>query len=146
MNVRHFVDVHVLLLRADRVLLSRRRGSDEFDRLWHLPAGKLEEGESARAGAAREAFEEVGVRVDPPDLELVHTAHVVAANRPDRVGLFFRARRWSGEPHNREPDKCYELAWFPLDALPADLIAYPAAALRGLRIGEIYSELGWPAP
>lgn len=144
MNVRHFVDVHVLLLRADTVLLSRRRSGDEFDGLWHLPAGKLEEGESAKAGAAREAVEEVGVRIELPDLELVHTAHVVAADRPDRIGLFFRTTRWAGEPENREPGKCYELRWFPLDALPGDLIAYPAAGLRGMRTGEIYSELGWP--
>ncbi|WP_040794207.1 NUDIX hydrolase [Nocardia higoensis] len=143
MSVRHFVDVHVLLLRAGTVLLSRRRSGDEFDGLWHLPAGKLEEGESARAGAAREAVEEVGVRIDPAELRLVHTAHVVDIGRPDRVGLFFQARRWAGEPENREPEKCYELRWFPLDALPGDIIAYPAAGIHGLLSGEIYSELGW---
>lgn len=144
MSVRHFVDVHVLLLRAGTVLLSRRRSGDEFDGLWHLPAGKLEEGESAKAGAAREAFEEVGVRIEPSALRLVHTAHVVGTGRPDRVGLFFRTRQWAGEPENREPEKCYELRWFPLDALPGDIIAYPATGIRGALTGEIYSELGWP--
>jgi len=144
MSVRHFVDVHVLLLRDRSVLLSRRRSGDEFDDLWHLPAGKLEEGESARAGAAREAFEEIGVRIDLADLALVHTAHVVAVDRPDRLGLFFEARRWEGEPENREPDKCYELRWFPLDALPDDIIAYSSVGVRSALTGEIYSELGWP--
>lgn len=144
MSVRHFVDVHILLVRDRSVLLSRRRSGDEFDGRWHLPAGKLEEGESARAGAAREASEEIGVRIDLADLRLVHTAHVVAVDRPDRLGLFFETRRWAGEPVNREPDKCYELRWFPLDALPEDIIAYPALGIRGALAGEIYSELGWP--
>ncbi|MBF6271410.1 NUDIX hydrolase [Nocardia farcinica] len=145
MTVRHFVDVHVLLVRDGSLLLSRRRSADRFDGRWHLPAGKLEAGEPARAGAAREAAEEVGVRIDPADLRLVHTAHVVDVGLEPRLGLFFLAERWTGEPVNREPDKCYELRWFALDALPADVIDYPAAGVRALRSGRPYSEIGWAA-
>lgn len=141
---RHLVDVHILLIRDGEVLLSKRRSADEFDGGWHLPAGKLEAGESAAAGAAREADEEVGVTIDPADLLLVHTAHVVAPGRESRLGLFFEALRWTGAPTNREPDKSYELRWFPLDALPEQtLIRYPAVGIRGYRTGRRYSEYGW---
>lgn len=143
MIARHFVDVHVLLTRQEEILLSLRRSGDRFDNLWHLPSGKLEEGESAAAGAAREAAEEVGVGIDPAALRLVHTAHVVAPGRPSRLGLFFHTVTWTGEPENREPDKCYELRWFPLDALPERLIRYPALGIEGWRSGIPYSEYGW---
>ncbi|WP_159841990.1 NUDIX hydrolase [Nocardia sp. CY41] len=141
---RHLVDVHVLLLRGAEVLLSRRRSADEFDGLWHLPAGKLEAGESALAAAAREACEEVGVVIAPADLRHVHSAHVVETGREARIGLFFETRRWSGEPVNREPDKSYELRWFPLANLPETLIPYPAAGIRGFLDGVTYSQRGWP--
>jgi 8-oxo-dGTP diphosphatase len=142
--VRHVVDVHVLLLRGTELLLSRRRSADEFDGLWHLPAGKLEAGESALAAVVREAGEEVGVLIDPADLRHVHSAHVVDTGREARIGLFFETRRWAGEPVNREPDKSYELRWFPLAKLPENLIAYPAAGIRGYLTGETYSQRGWP--
>ncbi|MBF6299760.1 NUDIX domain-containing protein [Nocardia amamiensis] len=144
MTDRHLVDVHVLLLRGEELLLSRRRSADEFDGRWHLPAGRLEAGESATAGAVREAREETGVEIEPDDLNFVHVAHVVAAGREARLGLFFETSRWVGEPVNREPDNCYELRWFPLDELPDDIIEYPLEAIRGRARGERYSERGWP--
>ncbi|MFR9752851.1 NUDIX hydrolase [Nocardia sp. 004] len=143
MTHRHVVDVHVLLVRADELLLSRRRSADEFDGRWHLPAGKLEAGEPATAGAAREAREEVGVEIDPADLSFVHAAHVTGPGREPRLGLFFETSRWAGEPANLEPDKCYELKWFPLHQLPGDIIEYPLSAIRARGRGVRYSERGW---
>lgn len=143
MTDRHLVDVHILLVRNGEVLLSKRRSGDRFDGRWHLPAGKLEAGESATAGAAREAREEIGVEIDPADLRFVHAAHVIGSGLESRLGLFFETSRWTGEPANREPDKSYELRWFALTALPDNLIEYPASALRAHPTGEPYSELGW---
>lgn len=143
MTPKHLVDVHVLFLREDEILLSKRRSPDEFDGSWHLPAGKLERGESVTAAAAREAMEEVGVTLDAAELELIHVSHVVAPHLPARLGLFFRTRRWIGEPDNREPDKCYELRWFPLDALPEKVISYSLNGIHAHRTGARYSELGW---
>ncbi|MFE1596415.1 NUDIX domain-containing protein [Nocardia sp. NPDC058705] len=144
MTPLHLVDVHILLIRADTILLSLRRSGDEFDHRWHLPSGKLEVGESVAAAAAREAAEEIGVDIDPATLRLFHVAHVTAPGRDSRLGLFFRAEEWRGEPFNREPDKCYALQWFPLTELPADLIEYSALGLAALDSAAPYSEFGWP--
>ena len=57
---RHIVDVHVLLVRDTELLLTERRGGP-WDRMWHLPSGKLDAGEDVFSAAAREAAEEVGV-------------------------------------------------------------------------------------
>jgi hypothetical protein len=69
------------------------------------------------------------------DLEFVHLAHVVAPGVEARVGVFFAAREWSGEPAIVEPDKCSELGWFAVDALPAsgELLEYAALGLRALQ-------------
>ncbi|MEV0336637.1 NUDIX domain-containing protein [Nocardia sp. NPDC050717] len=140
---RHVVDVHLLLIREGRLLLSLRRSGDEFDHRWHLPSGKLEPGESATAAAVREANEEVGVDIDPAALRLIHVAHVTAPGRDARLGLFFRADDWQGEPANREPDKCYALRWFGLDELPDDVIEYSALGIAALNSHAPYSEFGW---
>lgn len=143
MTARHLVDVHILLVRDGELLLSKRRSADEFDGRWHLPAGKLEYGEAATAGAAREALEETGVVIDPADLRHLHTAHVVAPGRESRIGLFFVATAWTGTPVNREPDRAHEIRWFALDALPGDIIGYSVAGIRAYLDGTGYSERGW---
>ncbi|MFD3595853.1 NUDIX domain-containing protein [Nocardia sp. NPDC058640] len=143
MPPHHPVDVHLLLLRDNTILLSLRRSTDEFDNHWHLPSGKLEIGESATAAAAREAAEEVGIDITPTALRLIHVAHVTAPHHDARLGLFFRADRWTGEPINCEPDKCYELQWFPLSRLPDELIEYSALGIAALDSPRPYSEFGW---
>jgi 8-oxo-dGTP pyrophosphatase MutT (NUDIX family) len=59
----------VLVDRADRTLLLR--GTDPARpglRWWFTPGGGLDSGESPAEGAARELFEETGLRVDPAEL------------------------------------------------------------------------------
>lgn len=141
---RHLVDVHVLLVRDGRLLLSQRRG-DEFDGRWHLPSGKLDAGEDLVSSAAREAAEETGVRLDPAELGHVHTAHANAPGLEPRIGHFFASTSWAGTPTNREPDKCYRLEWFDLDHLPADVVEYSAAGIHAYRRGDRgISLVGWP--
>lgn len=142
---RHLIDVHVLLVRDDQVLLTRRRDADpRFDGLWHLPSGKLDAGESVLAGAVREVREEVGVLVEAADLRHVHTLHANGSGVEPRLGLFFEVIRWTGEPVNLEPGKCSEVRWFGLRALPAELIPYPAAGLDAYLEGRQFGVLGWP--
>ena len=49
------------------------------------------------------------------------------------------------EPVNREPEKCSELGWFPLDALPDDMVAYCRAGLEAYRAGHRFA-LHWHEP
>ncbi|WP_327087140.1 NUDIX domain-containing protein [Nonomuraea sp. NBC_01738] len=134
---RTIVDVHVLLMRDGEVLLMRRAGTGYRDGEWHLPSGHLEPAESALSAAARETLEEVGVRVH--GLTFAHVMH----RAPDRVGLFFTATGWDGEPYNAEPHKCSELGWFPIDELPPDTVDYPAAAIAAIGRGEPFGTHAW---
>jgi 8-oxo-dGTP pyrophosphatase MutT (NUDIX family) len=90
---------------------------------------------------SREAMEEAGLSIRPSDLTLVHTMHRRAEE--ERLGFFFRAERWTGEPVNREPHKCDDLGWFPIDGWPEATIPYICEALRHVLAGEPYSDFGW---
>src|SRR5512142_3014588 len=101
------IDVYLVLRRSDgQVLFAQRAGTGYADGWWVLPSGKLEEGETAHAAVIREAWEEVGVRVDPADLRFVTVVHHRPPEGGSRLGLFFLAERWAGEPVNSEPHKC----------------------------------------
>ena len=61
------------------------------------------------------------------------------------MNVFFCADCGEAKPQICEPEKCAELRWFPLDALPETLLADRRAALKNFRAGVPYSEFGWPA-
>lgn len=118
------------------VVLQLRRGTGFMDGRWaHGAAGHVELGESAPAAAVREAAEELGVQVDAADLVHVATGHrTVVMHEPveERVDLFLATRAWVGEPAAQEPDKVAELRWWPLAALPDDVVPHERGALEEL--------------
>jgi len=118
----------LVLQRGDgAVLLARRAGVSYGDGSWGLPGGHAEADEGLAEAAAREAFEEVGVRVDPTTLEgLGVTRYVDGAFRG--ADFFFLARTWSGEP--QVVSQCSEVAWYRLTALPADSLPWLGRALQ----------------
>ncbi len=61
----------------------------------------------------------------------------------ERVAFFFEAKKWEGEPMNKEPEKCDDLKWFPLDDLPQNIIPYIKNAIQHYRKKVNYSEFGW---
>jgi 8-oxo-dGTP diphosphatase len=84
---------------------------------WGLPAGLLKKNEHPAVGAARELFEESGVRVDPDDLTagnpcaIVHVVGVVDT-------IFFASVPASTTPLVVDGAEVLEAAWFPVDDLP----------------------------
>ncbi|MDA0567365.1 NUDIX domain-containing protein [Streptomonospora sp. S1-112] len=141
---RSIVDVHVILFRHGKILLLERQGTGYCDGMPHLPSGHLEEGEPADRAAVREVREETGVEVHPGLLRLVATVHHRQGADLARLGLFFLAEEWSGEPVNAEPHKCGKLLWADPDLLPSTTIPYPAAGIRAWRTGRAFTAHAWP--
>ncbi|MEU6245687.1 NUDIX domain-containing protein [Streptomyces sp. NPDC047024] len=137
------IDTHVILRDGEKILLSQRGGPYGHGD-WHLPSGKLDQGEPLTHGAARELREETGVLVDPDDLRLVQVVHHRQSDIVERIGFFFEATKWQGNPENKEPEKCLALQWFTDHDLPGNIIAYPEAGLRGyLAHNPLLSEHNW---
>ncbi|MEV6601473.1 NUDIX domain-containing protein, partial [Actinoplanes sp. NPDC051346] len=109
-----------------------------------VPSGHLEEDEDVVAAVIREAEEEVGISVAREELRCVHVMHHRNPQGAARVGFFFRAESWVGEPANREPHKCSELVWVSdADDPPSDMVEYPAEALRQIQAGASFSLHDW---
>lgn len=124
------IDTHVILRDGDKILFSQRGGPYGYGR-WHMPSGKLDQGEPLTVGAARELFEETGITADPARLRLVQVVHHRQDEQVERIGFFFEATDWEGQPVNKEPEKCLALEWFTVHELPDDVIEYPKAGLLG---------------
>ena len=149
MSVRHqsTVDLYVLLRRSDgRILLMERADTGYADGQLCPPSGHLEDGESVIAGAIREAREEVGISLEEGDLECVHVVHHRNLEQQGRIGFFFLAKSWEGEPSNREPHKCAGLQWADPADPPHNTVPYTAAALAQITKGNPFSLDGWASP
>ncbi|WP_426512990.1 NUDIX domain-containing protein [Dactylosporangium sp. McL0621] len=139
--------VDVLLLytrsgeRGTELLVGLRRGGFVAGE-WDSPSGKLEPGEPAEAGMAREAFEETGLRLQPDELQLAAATHWHPPDGTPRIGLFFHRTAHPdrhGQPTVREPEKCPQLQWAPLDDLPQPVLRYTEIGVELFRTGRRYT-------
>ena len=139
--------VYVVVERDGKILLIKRANTGYFDGLYSLPAGHLNGNEPATRAAVRELKEETGIIVRP---DLLTFAHIMHRRAPDgeheRIDLFFYLREFAQEPTNREPDKCSELIWRPLDDLPDLMVPEIAHVLNCVAKGTMYSEFNFGEP
>ena len=134
--------VFVMLMREGEVCMLRRKGTGWMDGSFSIPAGGLDAGETIGAAAIREAYEEVGVSIDPENLHYAHTLHSKTDGR-SWLGHFFQATIWEGTPALRELDKHGDLQWRPINALPFETIPYVRQAIACVVAQKPYSEYGW---
>ncbi|MFD2793698.1 NUDIX domain-containing protein [Promicromonospora vindobonensis] len=116
--------VAAVVERSDgRHLLVRKRGTHAFMQV----GGKIEPGEEPLAALLREFEEEVGVRLEPADVETLGRFGAPAANEPDHVvdAYAYRVRLRPGTEIAVQAE-LEELVWID----PADPVtSYPLAPL-----------------
>lgn len=136
---RHMVHIAAfsLLVRDGKVLLHRRQNTGYRDGQYGLPAGHVEQEETAQEACVRELREETGLLAKLEDVEIVHVCH--NWDDDEYINIFGRVRAWEGEPENREPDMCAEVAWYPLHDLPENTMPYIRDMLERVQRGEFYS-------
>ena len=135
--------VYLIVESEEKLLIARRYNTGYEDGNYQVPAGHVDPGELPKESMVREAKEEISITIDPADLELVHTSYRPPHDETgNRVDLFFKAHRWSGEITNAEPDKCDDLRWVRYDQLPDNMTPHVRHAIDCIRQGIRYSELG----
>jgi len=135
------VAVHLFFLREKQILLLRRFNTGYEDGSYSVVAGHVEAGETVTQAAIREAKEEVGVMLEPTDIQIVHVMH--RKSEDERIDFFMAVRHWVGDVTNNEPQKCDDLSWMEIDSLPQNTIPYVKRAIENFQAGSYYSEFGW---
>jgi 8-oxo-dGTP diphosphatase len=139
-----FASAQIIFRRGSRVLLMRRQNTGYLDGMYGLVAGHLDGGETATQAALRECLEEAGVRLLSEQVRPVHSSHRRSDDGREYFDIYFDVLTWSGEPVIAEPDKCDDLLWAALDALPVNTVPHVRHALAEIARGAAYSEFGWP--
>ena len=81
---RQRVAAYAVILRDDRILLSRLSPSVTSEELWTLPGGGLDHGEDPRDAVIREIKEETGLDAAVGETARVYSAHLPTAWREGR--------------------------------------------------------------
>ena len=137
-----FIAAYLVLEDNGKLLLHKRANSGYEDGNYSLVAGHLDGAETAKHSIIREAYEEAGIKLTTEDLEVVHVTHRFSPTR-EYIDIFLKANKWQGQVVNKEPHKCAELAWFPKDNLPDNLILPVKHALEQIDQAKTYSDFGW---
>lgn len=111
----------LILNERGEVFMARRGPQAKNERgLWEFPGGSVEFGERLEDALKREIREEYGVEIAVgPLLDVVD--HILPAEGQHWVSPTYICRITAGVPRIREPEKCTELGWFALDAVPQDM-------------------------
>jgi 8-oxo-dGTP pyrophosphatase MutT (NUDIX family) len=119
--------VRVMMVQEDQVLLVRHT----YIEGWYMPGGGIKRGETSDQAARREAREETGASLD--NLRLVGVYASFKDWKNDHNVLFLSTDfNISGE-HDRE---IAEFRFFPLNALPADLVPGHRRKVEDYRDGK----------
>ena len=105
-----------------KILYLKRHADKPQGNTWGLPAGKMEKGEDPRTAAVREVQEEVGIRLNPSDLQEVVKLYI----QLEDVGYVFhtfRTKLQKPPTITLEPDAHTEAQWLTIhQALKLPLI------------------------
>ncbi|MBI1794518.1 MAG: NUDIX domain-containing protein [Chloroflexi bacterium] len=141
LRARFPATAHLFFFRENQILLIRRFNTGFRDGEYSVPAGHLDGNETVMAAAAREAEEEIGVRIEPHNLVFSSVMHRLEDD--ERVDFFIHVTDWRGEPINNEPDKCDDVRWVDIESLPENTIPYVRRAIQNHLNGVGFDEFGW---
>jgi ADP-ribose pyrophosphatase YjhB (NUDIX family) len=126
-----------LIIDEQRRVLLGLRGDN---RLWGIPAGQMELGETPAGTAIRETYEEIGLHIRVTKLMGVYTGSDAFHTYPDGnqiqvAGARFMAEVVSGDP---KPDgyETLDVQWFDVDHLPPMVARHRRALEDALKYPE----------
>lgn len=120
MDPHYHVATNILIVKNQKILMSRRQNTGWADGMLCIPGGHVEPTELPIDAAIRELKEELDITAKRSELTFLCTEvkHVT-----DRfyISVEFTLKT-TQEPTNNEPEKCSELVWVDPDNMPEDVI------------------------
>jgi ADP-ribose pyrophosphatase YjhB (NUDIX family) len=129
--VKIAIATHIILRdKDDNICLLKRENTGFCDDQWSLPAGRVDENESITVATVRETFEEIGVTIKEENLSkpliMYHSDQ-----RGQRMYFFYTTHIWTGNPINKEPEKCSAIVWHPINMLDSlDIVPHVRQAIK----------------
>ena len=144
------VGVVLFLIQEDSILLSRRFQTGQGDGMYAVPMGGHDGKVPVSCSLIREAKEEANIILTPERLTVCHVIHRLHRMSEEisyeQVDIIFKAHEYEGILMNNEPDRCDELAFYPMDALPKNTVPFIRHAIGAVQRGSFFSEFGWENP
>lgn len=110
---------------------------------WDLAVGgHVEENESLKEAAMREAREELGIGISYKDIVFATCSYTKFEKLPYNF-FYFVVEQFDGIPAIKEPEKCQELKWFCINDLPEGIISDVKVTIDNYLSGISFAELGW---
>ena len=123
MKMQARIGIGVILIKEDKVLVGKRKGSHGAETI-SFPGGHLEFGETPEETAAREVMEETGLSIN--NLRRgPYTNDIFEEEKKHYVTLFILADHAIGEPRILEPEKCYGWEWVSWESLKEKEVFLP---------------------
>lgn len=137
--------VSLILRKGKDVLLIRRYNTGYDDGLYSCAGGGVDGNESITQAIIREANEELGIKLKPENLKVVHALHINRIDQPgnEYIHFFVETNKWEGDLKIMEPNKCDNINWFSIDTLPENIMPSVKHVIEAIDKNLFYSELGW---
>lgn len=141
------VGILLFLVQNESILLLRRFQTGIDDGMYVVPMGGHDGKETLTQALIREAEEEANVILKPENLHVCHVMHRLHPMPEglsfEQIDVFFKAHAYDGTIENKEPHKCDELQFYPMDHLPENTAPFIRHAIQCMRNGQSFSEFGW---
>lgn len=112
----------VIVDNEGRLFLAKRGSEARNERhLWEFPGGRVEFGETMEMALIREIREEYDFKVTVLHL-LDVIDHILPEEGQHWISPTFLCSPAGGNPRIMEPNKCEEIGWFALSAIPRKIL------------------------
>jgi len=138
MDKKTIIKTRLILERDSKILLLAQTTSNGGK--FTLVGGTVEKHEYTKTTLIRETFEEIGIRIQSENLQLIHVLHK-KKGKENRITVYFKTSKWQGKIKAMETYKFKGVAWFSVHNLPARTSLTVRHVIQQIKMGNLYSEL-----
>ena len=122
--------VHMIIMKDNKLLVQKRKGSKLWSGFYGVPAGHIDEGENQYDALIREAKEELGIKITKENIIKEYVVlrrnhfEIDGKQLDPYIDYYFEINKYEGTPTIMEQDKCTELIWADINNLPKPFVNY----------------------